>query len=206
VSVNGTAAYDRVDGLPEMVAAAVTLALQLNFPYSCQPEQGRLLSVLAGAPRGGLIGETGTGCGVGLAWLWSGADATTRLVSVERDAAHAQAAAELFQTKSNVTVLHADWTALLDHGPFDLLVLDGGGSGKSAGDSPVDPRRALKSFGTVVIDDFTPLTTWPPTHGGDPDTSRLHWLTHPNLLATEIMLSPSSSTILGMALPAAATP
>ncbi len=32
-----------------------------------------------------LIGETGTGCGVGLAWLASGAGPGTRLVSVERD-------------------------------------------------------------------------------------------------------------------------
>jgi predicted O-methyltransferase YrrM len=43
------------------------------------PEQGRLLFALAA--RAQPIGETGTGCGVGLAWLASGARPGTRLVS-----------------------------------------------------------------------------------------------------------------------------
>ncbi|WP_204760823.1 hypothetical protein [Lentzea nigeriaca] len=70
---SGTAAYDHCADLPPLVAAAVRAARQAGFAHSCLPEQGRLLRTLAGGVGGGVIGETGTGCGVGLAWLVSGA-------------------------------------------------------------------------------------------------------------------------------------
>lgn len=114
-----------------------------------------------------MIGETGTGCGVGLAWLASGADAKTRIVSAERDEDRSKVARDVFRGHPNVTVLNADWEAILDHGPFHILVLDGGGSGKADQDIPVEPKRALVMFGTVVIDDFSPTEEWPPTHDGN---------------------------------------
>ncbi len=85
---------------------------------------------------------------------------------------------------------------MLEHGPFDLLVLDGGGAGKG-GEPAVDIADALNFGGTVVIDDFTPATEWPPNHDGTPDTSRLHWLEHPLLRATEIRLAPDLAAIVG---------
>ncbi len=93
MSPNGTAAYDGVPDLPPLVERAVNLARREGFDNSCRPEHGRLLFALAAGAEA--IGETGTGCGVGLAWLASGARPGTRLVSVERDAARAARAAEL---------------------------------------------------------------------------------------------------------------
>jgi predicted O-methyltransferase YrrM len=52
--------------------------------------------LLAGGIGAGVIGETGTGGGVGLAWLASGAVPGARLVSVERDPERAAAARTLF--------------------------------------------------------------------------------------------------------------
>jgi hypothetical protein len=80
MSPQGTAAYDGLTDLPPLVQRAVDLARRLGFAYSCRPEHGRLLRALAAGA--GAIGETGTGCGVGLAWLASGARPGTRLVSV----------------------------------------------------------------------------------------------------------------------------
>ena len=66
----GTAAYDGIDDLPSLVRATVELARATGFPYSCLPEQGALLRLLAGGVGPGKIGETGQpGCGTGLAWL-----------------------------------------------------------------------------------------------------------------------------------------
>lgn len=45
---------------------------------------------------GGVIGETGTRCGVGLAWLASAAGPGTRLVSVERRPARHAVARRVF--------------------------------------------------------------------------------------------------------------
>ncbi|HEX4723416.1 MAG TPA: class I SAM-dependent methyltransferase [Pseudonocardiaceae bacterium] len=195
MSIGGTAAYQDISDLPHLVATAVELAAEAGFEFSCRPAQGRLLRLLAAGVTGGVIGETGTGCGVGLAWLASAAGRDVRLVSVERDADRHAVARELFADDHRVTLVHGGWQALADHGPFDLLVLDGGGQGKGA-EPPLDPTGWLTFGGTLVIDDFTPLTDWPPTHDGDADTARLHWLTHPALLATEIRLTAELSTVV----------
>ena len=193
MSLEGTGAYEGADDLPPLVERAVALARDLGFGLSCRPEQGRLLQVLAAGRPGGVVGETGTGCGVGLAWMASGAHPTTRVVSVEVDPGRAEASAALFADQPNVTVLNGDWTALLDHGPFDLLVLDGGGKGS---EDPVDVTVAVTLGGTVVVDDFTPMTEWPPTFAGAEDTARLHWLRHPALRTTEIRLAPDLASVV----------
>jgi len=69
MSLGGTAAYRDVFDLPDLVRDAVTAAIGAGFDFSCRPPQGRLLALLAAGVSGGVIGETGTGCGVGLAWL-----------------------------------------------------------------------------------------------------------------------------------------
>src|SRR5699024_5860020 len=84
MSISGTDAYAGLTGLPDLVVEAVDLARRLGFPSSCRPEQGRLLHALAaGALKG--IGETGTGCGVGLAWMIAARRPGVSIVSVERD-------------------------------------------------------------------------------------------------------------------------
>jgi predicted O-methyltransferase YrrM len=194
MSVKGTASYAGVQGLPEIVSAAVELAEELGFTASCRVEQGRLLYALAGgADRS--IGETGTGCGVGLAWLIAGRRPGVRVVSVERDAERAARVSALFADVPDVAVLRGDWTLINEHGPFDLLVVDGGGNGKRG--AAADPERLVRAGGSVVIDDFTPLTEWPPMHEGAPDSARLSWLEHPALLASEVRLAPDLSTIVG---------
>ena len=196
------------DRPPESRRACSRAARSMSFPFSCHPAQGRLLALMAQGRPGGLIGETGIGCGVGVAWMLSAADSTTRLVSIERDIARAEAARELFAPYGQAQVLTGDWPALIEHGPFDLLVLDGGGSGKTREDSHVEPRDALRPGGSLVIDDWTPWDAWPPSNAGEFDglpggaqqvnRSRLHWLEHPDLLASEVRLAPTLSTIVAM--------
>jgi hypothetical protein len=76
------------------------------------------------------------------------------------------------------------------------LVLDGGGHGKNGGER-VRLDEWMKPGGVVVIDDFTPFESWPPRHGENTDSARLHWLRHENLLATEIVLTPTVATMVG---------
>jgi predicted O-methyltransferase YrrM len=194
MSIDGTASYEHAEGLPWHVSRAVSVAKRLGFEYSCRIEQGRLLQLLAQGNEGAVIGESGTGCGVGLSWMLSGVSSETHLFSVEKDVTLATACQELFEDFPNVNVDQGDWMIMLEHGPFDLLVLDGGGSGK--GDIPIVVSDVLSVGGTLVIDDFTPVADWPPTHGGERDEARLHWLQHPDLLATEIRLASDLSTIV----------
>jgi predicted O-methyltransferase YrrM len=197
VAVGGNTAYRDLDDLPDLVRAAVALAESQGFDHSCRPEHGRLLALLAAGWTGGRVGETGTGCGVGMAWMLSATARDITLYSVEVDGDRAAASQQLFATHDNVTVIHGDWTLLHEHGPFDLLVLDGGGKGKDPTiDSPLDPTDGwLTIGGMVVLDDFTP--------GGEPgaaqhDAARRHWLAHPALHATEVRLAPDLATIIGV--------
>jgi predicted O-methyltransferase YrrM len=195
MSLGGTAAYRDVFDLPDLVRDAVTAAIGAGFDFSCRPPQGRLLALLAAGVSGGVIGETGTGCGVGLAWLASAAAKNVRLVSIERDPVRYDVARRLFAGDDRVTILCGNWAELERYGPFDLLVLDGGGQGKDD-EPPLDPAEWLLPGGTVVIDDFTPFSGWPAEHDGAPDIARQYWLSHPDLLATEIKLTAKLATIV----------
>lgn len=195
MSVNGTEAYLGVRNLPPLVEAAVRAAREAEFGLSCLPSHGRLLRLLAGGIDHGLIGETGTGCGVGLAWLASGARPGVRLISIDHDPRLVEIARSVFVHVPSVTVLAGDYAELRGAGPFALLALDGGGQGKGA-EPPVDPVEWLSPGGVLVLDDFTPAHGWPPTHKGEPDTARLHWLEHPHLLATEVCTEPGAATIV----------
>jgi hypothetical protein len=97
----------------------------------------------------------------------------------------------------DLAVLHGDWTQLREHGPFDLLVLDGGGKGKDRTvDTPLDPADGwLALGGTIVLDDFTPAAV---PGALEHDVVRQHWLRHPALHATEIRLAPDLATIIGV--------
>ncbi len=202
MSVTGTAEHVDWPGLPVLVGAALRLALRQGFDTSCRPQQGELLRLLARGVGPGVIGETGTGCGVGLAWLASAADPGARLISVEREAGRAAAAGELFADQQGVRVCHGDWRDLAGYAPFDLLVLDGGGQGKGA-EPPLEPRDWLRPGGLLVLDDFSPSTGWPPLHEGVPDRARLYWLTHPDLLASEVRVAPDAVTVVASYQPAA---
>jgi predicted O-methyltransferase YrrM len=197
VSIHGTDAYRDLRGLPPLVRRAVAAAREAGFAKSCLPSHGRLLQLMAGGISDGVIGETGTGCGVGLAWLASGAYTGVRLVSIEHDWLLADVARGVFAGVPSVTVLHGDWTELRKSGPFGLLALDGGGQGKGT-EPPACPRDWLRPGGALVLDDFTPATGWPPMHQGELDTARLYWLRHPDLLATEIRTEPDSASIVGV--------
>ena len=163
-----------------------------GFAHSSTPPVGRLLAVLAAARPGGRLGESGTGYGVGTAWLASGMLPTARLVTVECERRRAAAARRLFAADPRVTVLAGDWTDLREHGPFDLLFCDGGGK-RDDPDAVVD---LLAPGGILVLDDFTPATSWPPTYGGTTDQLRLEYLTHPRVRATEAQVAPGMAVIL----------
>ncbi|HEY5395140.1 MAG TPA: class I SAM-dependent methyltransferase [Trebonia sp.] len=147
--------------------------------------------------RADLRRRTGTGCGVGLAWMFDAAGESASIVSVELDPGRAAASAALFAKQPNVRVLHGNWAELRDHGPFDLLVLDGGGKGKEPEDDPpLDPAEGwLAVGGTIVLDDFIPFDRpGAPAH----DHAHRYWLGHPALQATELRLSPTLATLVGV--------
>ena len=203
-SVNKTAFYDNWPNLPPLVRRAAAIARENDFFHSCIPQHGELLQILARGRSGGNLAETGTGHGVGLAWIVEAVEKDTTIVSVEVDPVRAAASQSLFAEFPNVTVLQGDWRQIVDCGPFDLLVLDGGGGGKRENDPPAEPAELLKPGGTLVLDDFhPPLEYWPEDDaprdqfGRSVTKARAYWLHHPDLFASEIRVHPEMSVVLG---------
>jgi predicted O-methyltransferase YrrM len=178
--------------LPEIVHRAFEVSRRAGYVSFCRNETGRLLAALA-ATRTGTLAEFGTGCGVGTAWLRSGVPAGTRIVTAELDAKLAKAAAVIFADDPDVEVLSADWSTLLDKGPFSLLFLDSGESSEVRVDSVAD---LVDSGGIVVLDDFTPCASWPPISNGRVDTLREEWLTDDRFTAAEVMVASDASAII----------
>jgi predicted O-methyltransferase YrrM len=172
-----------------LVQRALELERELGFERSCIREVGLLLHVLAAQRGRTRVGELGTGCGVGAAWIVSALPPTVPFVTVELDETTARAAAELFAEDENVTVLHGDWHELMPpEGPFDLLFLD---SGKQHPELDGEDVVGLLGPGaTIVMDDLTPARK-------RPDPVREFWLNHPQIAALEILTTPETAAIVG---------
>jgi predicted O-methyltransferase YrrM len=173
--------------VPPLVQRAHALAESLRFGRSCSPEAGRLLQVLAGQRGRTRVGEIGTGCGVGAAWILSALPPEVPFVTVELDEARAAAVAELLSGDGDARVLHGDWVELLPaEAPFDLLFADGGRSKEHE-----ELVGLLAPGGTLVLDDLTPGRP-------GPDPVRELWLRHPRMAAIEVQLSPREAAIVAV--------
>ncbi|MGN6780442.1 MAG: O-methyltransferase [Marmoricola sp.] len=178
--------------VPAVVAKAFDVSRRAGYVSFCRNETGRLLAALA-ATREGTMAEFGTGCGVGTAWLRSGARSGATILSAELDAKLAQAAQEIFADDPQVEVLSADWSTLRDKGPYSLLFLDP----SSPEDARVDAVADLvEPGGVVVMDDFAPCEQWPPITMGRVDTLRESWLTDDRFTAVEVMVAPDASALV----------
>ncbi|WP_443076358.1 O-methyltransferase [Streptomyces sp. NBC_01716] len=94
------------------MVAAERIAAETGFTKSCLPEVGRLLRLAAASKPDGVVAESGTGSGVGTAWLHSGLAAGARLVTVERDEELARRASGVFADDERVSVMTGDWRLL----------------------------------------------------------------------------------------------
>lgn len=176
---------------PPLVRAAMAKASRLGFEHSCTPEVGRLLAVLAGSIRHGRIGEIGTGCGVGTAWLASGRHPGVRIDTIDSESSRTRAVREL--AIADLRVWSTRWESLLDKGPFDLLFIDAKPA-KAA--SPNVFLPALRRGGLVLLDDLTPYDLLPAKLKDRLDPVRDAWLGHPGYRAAELRISHGMSVIL----------
>lgn len=187
-------AYRATTDIPPLVHEAIQGAERLAFTHSCTLEVGLLLRVLAAQVRDGTIGEIGSGCGVGTAWLASGLLPHVALITVESDPVNAARVETLLTGLQNIEVLRDDWRAIIVRGPFSLLFVDGG-------DAKQHPDRllpAMRPGGLILLDDFTPQELWSPEWRGQPDALRAAWLNRTDIIATEILVTPTSAVILAV--------
>jgi len=177
--------------VPELVADALDLSRRRGFITSTRHETGRLLAALA-ASRSGTLAELGTGCGVGSAWLHSGATRRTEIVTAELDPELAEDVQAIFSAAPNVRVIAGDWSAIETYAPFSMLFVDVRDVMANI-DVLAD---LLEPGGIVVLDDFAPSSCWPPIVDGQVDTIREQWLTDERFVAVEMLIDPGASLII----------
>ncbi len=170
--------------LPSLVAGAADLADRFDFHNSCAKAYVPLLQTLTAQCRGGVIGEMGTGVGIGTAWMALAASPDTRIVTIERDGERSAAVRELFADVPNVTVLCGDALAIAEHGPFDLLYSDAG-PGKIT-DQEISVAMT-KRGGTILLDDLTP---------GRIDLQ--WWYESPDVVTATVWVTPELGAILAV--------
>jgi len=146
---------------------------------SSLPEVQRLLAVLASGKR---CAETGTAFGEGAAAI---ASTARSLVTVEADTERARVAAERLQSFDNVALLVGDWREHLPaRAPYELVFFDAGRADESQ--AAID---LLVPGGLFVKDDLTPGRS-------GPDPVRAFLLGHPELVAVEILTTPTTAAIV----------
>jgi predicted O-methyltransferase YrrM len=188
-----TAGMSAPPELPEIVQRALRMSLQRGYVQASRTETGRLLATLA-ATRAGTIAECGTGCGVGAAWLRSGAPKSTRVVTAEVDPGLAHGVMKMF-ADDDIDVMHADWSTLAGLAPFSLIFMDAA----SARDWPREEVSALLDVGgMLVLDDFVPCASWPPLRGGRVDDLRLQWLSDDRFTSVDVLVAEDTSVLIAV--------
>lgn len=149
---------------PKGLDAILEATARLNFGMASEPLVGALLRLLAASKPGGRFLELGTGTGVATAWLLSGMDANSTLVSVDVDE-QAQGVAFAALGRDRRLQLVSDggleYLSTQESGSFDLVFADAM-PGKYEG-----LRAALdvvKPGGFWVGDDLLPQSNWPEGH------------------------------------------
>jgi predicted O-methyltransferase YrrM len=150
---------------PAALPALREQAAALNFTMASEPKTGALLRVLAASKPAGRLLELGTGVGVGAAWLLSGMDAASTLVSVETNFTFQSAARRILGNDPRLSLVLEDAVDFLARQPpasFDLVFAD---ALRGKFDGLDDALAVVKPGGLYIIDDLLPQPSWPEGHG-----------------------------------------
>ncbi|MEO0962085.1 MAG: class I SAM-dependent methyltransferase [Pseudomonadota bacterium] len=150
--------------LASSLAEINTRAEAFGFDMNSGMQVGALLASLAASKPGGQFLELGTGCGLGVAWLLSGMDAQSHLLSVDTDEAPQGIARDVLGADPRVTFELDDGGAVLertDAESYDLIFADAWPGKFSHLDEALE---ALRPGGLYVVDDLLPQPNWPDGH------------------------------------------
>lgn len=181
--------------VPPLVNRAINLAEQMEYTESCSPEVGRLLQILTSQYRSGVIGELGTGCGVGAAWIASALAPGTSFFTVELDVSRAAAVRALFDPLLNVRVIQGEWREFVRNWHFGMLFASFAIDRENAPDLLFE---SLSEGSLIVLDGLVPQAEGrsKPKIDSPGELIRDFWLNNSRTRGTEIIVSPRESVIL----------
>ena len=149
---------------PEAVEQIQARTEELEFEMASEPRTGVLLQLLAASKPGGRFLELGTGTGLSTAWLLSGMDAASTLVSIDSNEDIQAVAQEALGKDPRLKLMSCDAAGFLWRQPkkcFDLVFADAIPGKYEALDEAL---AIVKIGGYYVIDDMLPQPNWPEGH------------------------------------------
>jgi len=150
--------------MPPQLSSIRERTLEIQFPMASEPLVGAMLRVLAASKPNGRFLELGTGTGISTAWLLSGMDAGSTLISVDNDRKVQEVAGNSLRADGRLTLVTSGGLEFLrDQAPesFDFVFADAI-PGKYEGLE--EALAVVKVGGFYVIDDMLPQPNWPDGH------------------------------------------
>ena len=155
---------DHITQLPSALDAIRQDTERVGFTLASEPKTGSLLRALAASKPGGQFLELGTGTGVGTAWLLSGMDAGSHLISVDNDAKVLDIAKGNLGHDPRVAFHLGDGGSFLEQAAprqFDFIYADAWPGKFTHLDLALS---VLKVGGIYFVDDLLPQPSWPEGH------------------------------------------
>jgi predicted O-methyltransferase YrrM len=159
--------FETIPGSGRAPAALGRIAARtsdMKFDMASDAQTGALLQALALSKPGGRFLELGTGTGAATAWLLSGMDAASTLISVDNDETVQAVARECLGGDKRLNLVTLDGAAFLWRQPkkcYDLVFADAIPGKYEALDETL---AIVKVGGFYVIDDMLPQPNWPEGH------------------------------------------
>jgi predicted O-methyltransferase YrrM len=150
--------------MPPQLSSIRERTLEIQFPMASEPLVGAMLRVLVASKPNGRFLELGTGTGISTAWLLSGMDAGSTLISVDNDRKVQEVAGNSLRADGRLTLVTSGGLEFLrDQAPesFDFVFADAI-PGKYEGLE--EALAVVKVGGFYVIDDMLPQPNWPNGH------------------------------------------
>jgi predicted O-methyltransferase YrrM len=150
--------------MPPQLSSIRERTLEIQFPMASEPLVGAMLRVLVASKPNGRFLELGTGTGISTAWLLSGMDAGSTLISVDNDRKVQEVAGNSLRADGRLTLVTSGGLEFLrDQAPesFDFVFADAI-PGKYEGLE--EALAVVKVGGFYVIDDMLPQPNWPDGH------------------------------------------
>jgi predicted O-methyltransferase YrrM len=150
--------------MPPQLSSIRERTLEIQFPMASEPLVGAMLRVLVASKPNGRFLELGTGTGISTAWLLSGMDAGSTLISVDNDRKVQEVAGNSLRADGRLTLVTSVGLEFLrDQAPesFDFVFADAI-PGKYEGLE--EALAVVKVGGFYVIDDMLPQPNWPDGH------------------------------------------
>ena len=150
--------------LPEFYPYILKDTYDLGFEQLSDESIGSLLSTLCASKINGKFLEIGTGTGLSTSWMLHGMSSSSTLVTVDNDLRLTEVAKKYLSSDHRVEFVTGNGESLIKELPdssIDLIFAD---TWPGKYNHLEEALSLLKIGGLYIIDDMTPINSWPESH------------------------------------------